>query len=42
MQNIGKHQNNKTSYGIEAFPKNNMLLFHILQKSMFYNDPLFC
>jgi hypothetical protein len=23
-----KHQNNKIGYGIEAFPKNKILLFH--------------
>jgi len=35
-----KYQKSKTSYGVEAFPKNNMFFFHILQKSMVYNDPL--
>ncbi len=34
-----KHQNNKTSYGVKAFPKYNMLLFYILKNSMFYNEP---
>jgi hypothetical protein len=36
MKNMKKHQNNKTWYGVEAFPKNNMLLFHTLQNLMFH------
>jgi hypothetical protein len=39
MEKTSKHQNNKTSYGVEAFLENNMFFFHTLQKSMFYNDP---
>jgi hypothetical protein len=31
-----KNQNNKTSYGVEAFLENNMLFFHTLKKSIFY------
>jgi hypothetical protein len=42
MQRWEKHQNNKTSYGVEAFPKNNMLFFHTFQKLMFYNDRMPC
>jgi hypothetical protein len=34
-----KHQNNKTSYGVEVFPEKNMFLFPTFQKSLFYNDP---
>jgi hypothetical protein len=38
-----KHQNNKTSYGVEAFPKNNMLFFHTLKESIFYKkNPMSC
>jgi hypothetical protein len=37
-----KHQNNKTSYGVEAFPKNNMLSINTFKNSMFYNDPMSC
>jgi hypothetical protein len=34
-----KHQNNKISYGVEAFLAKKMFLFHTFQKLMFYNDP---
>jgi hypothetical protein len=39
MEKTSKHQNNKTSYGVEAFLENNMFFFHTFQKSMIYNDP---
>jgi hypothetical protein len=42
MVKTSKHQNNKIGYGFEAFLENNMLLFHILNNSMFYNDPMSC
>jgi hypothetical protein len=32
MKSMKKHQNNKTNYGVEAFPENNMFLFHSLPK----------
>jgi hypothetical protein len=33
-----KHQNNKSSYGIQAFPKNSALVPYS-PNSMFYNNP---
>lgn len=34
-----KPQNKKSGYGIEVFPKNKILLFHIPKNSMFYHNP---